>query len=66
MYTYIGSRSKLFMEETFETTVYPDENYAREIMQLFTVGLEKMNLDGTLILDQNGKTMPVYDNDDVL
>jgi len=66
MYTYIGSRSKLFMEEIFETTVYPDENFAREIMQLFTVGLEQLNLDGTLVLDHDGNPVPVYDNDDVL
>ena len=26
---------------------YPDENYAREIMQLFTIGLIELNLDGT-------------------
>ena len=53
MYTYIGSISKLLVEETFETTVYPNKNYVQEIIPLFTVGLEKTNLDGTLILDQN-------------
>ena len=66
MFTFIGSRSKLFMEEVFNQSVYPDENFAREVMQLFTVGLEQMNLDGTLVLDHDGNPVPVYDNDDVL
>lgn len=30
-----------------EKGFYPDENYAREVMQLFTIGLEELNLDGT-------------------
>jgi len=44
---------------------YPDENYAREIMQLFSVGLFELNLDGTLQLDAGGKPIPTYDNDDI-
>ncbi len=38
----------------------PNENYAREIMQLFTIGLYELNLDGTPILDQNGNLIPTY------
>ena len=38
----------------------PDQNYARESMQLFTIGLEQLNLDGTPQLDSNGKTIPTY------
>ena len=44
---------------------YPDENYAREIMQLFSVGLFELNLDGTLQFDSDGKPIPTYDNDDI-
>jgi cullin-associated NEDD8-dissociated protein 1 len=44
---------------------YPDENFAREIMQLFTLGLHKLNLDGTPILGTNGEPIPAYDNDDI-
>jgi uncharacterized protein (DUF1800 family) len=40
--------------------VHPDENYAREIMQLFTVGLVMLNPDGTPQLDGNGKPIPTY------
>ena len=43
----------------------PDENYAREIMQLFTIGLFEMNLDGTSKKDVNGGLIPTYDIVDV-
>ncbi len=43
----------------------PDENFAREIMQLFTIGLHELNNDGTLKLDSGGKTIPTYNIHDV-
>lgn len=42
----------------------PDENYARELMQLFTIGLYQLNLDGTLKLS-GGKPIETYTLDDV-
>lgn len=44
---------------------FPDENYAREIMQLFTIGLFELNIDGTLKLDSAAKPIPTYDNTDI-
>lgn len=44
---------------------HPDENYAREIMQLMTIGLWELNRDGTYKLDGNGKRIPTYTNEDV-
>jgi len=44
---------------------FPDENYAREVMQLFSIGLFELNLDGTLQLDGQGDPIPTYDNDDI-
>ena len=41
---------------------YPDENYAREILQLFTVGLWELNPDGTRRLDASGNPVPAYGN----
>lgn len=38
-----------------------DENYAREVMQLFTVGLNLLNPDGSLQLDSNNQPIPTYD-----
>ena len=43
----------------------PDENYAREIMQLFSIGLVELNLDGTPRLDGAGEPIETYDNEDV-
>ena len=44
---------------------FPDENYAREIMQLFTIGLYELHLDGRLRYDDQGQLIPTYDNDDI-
>ena len=41
---------------------FPDENYAREVMQLFSIGLFYLNDDGSLVLDGNGQPIPTYDN----
>ncbi|MDQ8197246.1 DUF1800 family protein [Pelagicoccus enzymogenes] len=41
----------------------PDENYAREIMQLFSIGLIMLNPDGTPLCDVNGHEIPTYDNE---
>jgi uncharacterized protein (DUF1800 family) len=44
---------------------YPDENYAREIMQLFTIGLWKLNPDSSRQLDGFGQPIPTYTNPDI-
>jgi uncharacterized protein (DUF1800 family) len=43
--------------------INPNENYAREINQLFSIGLYKLNPDGTLILDPTGLPVPTYNQD---
>ncbi|WP_372658928.1 DUF1800 family protein [Hydrogenophaga sp.] len=43
----------------------PDENYAREVMQLFTIGLYKLNLDGSTQTDGQGQPIETYSQDDV-
>jgi len=43
-----------------------DENYAREIMQLFTIGLNYLNPDGSLVLDQTGQPIPTYSNTTII
>ena len=48
-----------------EHNIHPDENYARELMQLFTIGLYKLNNDGSIVTDENGTPVPTYDNDDI-
>jgi len=44
----------------------PDENYAREVLQLFTIGLWHLNMDGTLMLDDSNQPIPTYDQDVVV
>jgi len=41
--------------------ITPDENYGREVMQLFSIGLVKRNRDFSAVLDGNGQTIPTYD-----
>ena len=66
MLTYHGSKSKDY-DGTF-----PDENFAREIMQLFSVGLWVLNEDGTRVTttdgttDEGGDYIPTYDNADIM
>jgi uncharacterized protein (DUF1800 family) len=38
-----------------------NENYARELMQLFTLGLAQLNPDGSPVVDQSGNPLPTYD-----
>ena len=43
------------------TNLRPDENYAREVMQLMSIGLVMLNPDGTVPLDASGQPTPTYD-----
>jgi len=47
------------------TGTEPNENYAREVLQLFSVGLYLLNPDGTQRLDSAGKPIPTYDQDEI-
>lgn len=40
---------------------HPNENYAREVLQLFSIGLVQLNLDGSVQRDANGQPLPTYD-----
>lgn len=44
---------------------HPDENYAREVMQLFTIGLYELKDNGTQKLDKNKKPIPTYTQKDI-
>ncbi len=44
---------------------HPDENYAREVMQLFSIGLYELNPDGSRKTDENGNFIPTYHNTDI-
>lgn len=43
----------------------PDQNFAREVMQLFSIGLHELNADGSLKLDASGRSIDTYDASDI-
>jgi len=51
--------------ESADGTRKPDENYAREIMQLFSIGLVELNADGTVKTGSDGAPIETYTNEDV-
>ncbi|HEV2979593.1 MAG TPA: DUF1800 domain-containing protein [Casimicrobiaceae bacterium] len=46
-------------------SVVPNENYGREVMQLFSIGVWELNDDGSLLLDAQGTPIPTYTQDTV-
>ena len=51
----------------FYAKAFPDENYAREVMQLFSIGLYHLNDDGSKVLDKDsGDALETYTNDDIM
>jgi uncharacterized protein (DUF1800 family) len=52
-------------KEDLATGRLPDENYAREVMQLFSIGLWELNPDGTRRLDAQGQPIPTYGQDEI-
>lgn len=58
--THINNR-----KEDKAQRIHPDENYAREIMQLFSIGLFELNADGSRKKDKRGRDIPTYDNGDI-
>lgn len=57
--TFLGNR-----RANATTGSVPDENFARELMQLFTIGLYQLNPDGTQVLS-GGKPVETYTQADV-
>jgi hypothetical protein len=48
------------------TGIHANENYAREIMQLFSIGLYRLWPDGTLVLNSQGNLVPTYDQNVIM
>ncbi|KAL7561156.1 hypothetical protein ACA910_011978 [Epithemia clementina (nom. ined.)] len=67
MLTYTGSKSLGYSWRRNEGLVeHPDENFAREVMQLFTIGLNQLNIDGSEQLDEEMRAIRTYANDDIM
>jgi uncharacterized protein (DUF1800 family) len=54
-----------YLDMATSTRQNPNENYAREILQLFSIGLDMLNQDGTPKLDSEGNRIPSYTQDTV-
>ncbi len=57
----MGEYLNMMNNNWINASTAPNENYAREIMQLFSIGLYMLQPDGTLMLDANGQPIPTYD-----
>jgi uncharacterized protein (DUF1800 family) len=62
----MGQFLSMLQNDKGDANTDPDENYAREVMQLFSTGLYLLNDDGTLKLDSGGNPIPTYSNNDVM
>ncbi|KAL3921612.1 MAG: hypothetical protein SGILL_002660 [Bacillariaceae sp.] len=65
MLTYINGLSTAYSKVRLGLRQQADENYAREIMQLFTIGLYKLYINGTTQLDDDGNEIRTYTNFDI-
>ncbi|MEM9480483.1 MAG: DUF1800 family protein [Verrucomicrobiota bacterium] len=64
--SHLRNQKEADLDNDGNPDVFPDENYAREIMQLFSIGLFVLHLDGSLALDSdNGLPQPTYNNTDI-
>jgi uncharacterized protein (DUF1800 family) len=54
-----------YLDMAGNSRVAPNENYARELMQLFSLGTDQLNQDGTPVLDPNGNRVPTYVQNDI-
>ncbi len=65
LHPMMGQFLSMLGNDKGNATTDPDENYAREVMQLFNIGLWQLNNDGTQQL-VNGQPVPTYSNNDVM
>ena len=62
----IDNRSLQYNIDKDGSPNYPDENFAREILQLFSVGLYQLNMDGSTVYKENGNPADTYSIDDIV
>jgi len=49
-----------YLDMRLSTRLNPNENWAREVLQLFSIGVNELNIDGTPKLDAQGMPIPSY------
>ena len=55
-----------YLDMAISTQSNPNENYGREILQLFSIGLDMLNQDGTPMLDTGGNRIPTYNQETIV
>lgn len=63
--SHLKNQKAIVDSQTGQILVSPDENYAREILQLFSIGLVQRHLDGSLKLGSDGLPIATYSNSDI-
>ncbi len=66
LHPMMGNYLTMLRNQKESATRVPDENYAREIMQLFSIGLFQLNADGTVKTDVTGLPLETYTHDDIV
>lgn len=61
----MGKYLDLANSRKLTTSSAPNENYPRELLQLFTIGLWELNQDGSIKKDANGQPIPTYNQQDI-
>jgi uncharacterized protein (DUF1800 family)/uncharacterized protein (DUF1501 family) len=64
--SFKGNKSLQYNLEVEGRENYPDENFAREIMQLFSIGLNSLNMDGSNVVNEQGMIQETYTQDDIM
>lgn len=64
--SFKDSRSGGYYVEKHGNFSFADENYAREVMQLFSIGLTLLHDDGTEKVDEEGNPISTYTNDEIM
>ncbi len=66
LHPMMGNYLTMLRNQKESATRVPDENFAREIMQLFSIGLVQLNPDGTAKTDVTGAPLETYTHDDIV
>ena len=60
MLSFENNKSTDYVYRTEGVWTWPDENMAREMTQLFTIGMYALNIDGSRVLDEKGQAIKTY------
>lgn len=63
--SHLANQKAVLDPNTQKVLINPDENFSREIKQLFSIGLLELHPDGSLRLDESGLVLETYDNNDI-